>query len=279
MDPLSAVLGVGKILGGLFGKKKKDPTPYDNMISQAAGAREAAARYGFNPLTMLQYGNPSGAIGAGGGAPLASTEMILGGLEDVVSEMNGSAARERKQEELRLELAERELENLRTGASGKVRNAGANASVFAGGARAAPAVKSALPQFGLPAADAGGAYTGLGGLVFGNPFNAPVKQNPVDKGPDHIIIQGSDGEEYSIAALNGEPLEWDTAAIAGAQMIPQWAYKKYMKYVGRPFAEAVDKAGREIFAAKPNHRAFQAPFKPWVDPRLPPAEFRSKYQR
>ena len=42
---ISAVTGIK----GLFSKKKKDPTPKDNLLSQAKGARQAADQYGFNP--------------------------------------------------------------------------------------------------------------------------------------------------------------------------------------------------------------------------------------
>ena len=62
-------------------------------MSQAAGARQAAKEYGFNPLTMLQYGQPGGAMGGGGEAPLASIELITGGLGTIADELTGAAAR------------------------------------------------------------------------------------------------------------------------------------------------------------------------------------------
>lgn len=108
-----------KILGGLkglFGKKKKDPTPAQNIVSQAQGAREAAEKYGFNPLTMLQYGQPGGALAAGGGAaPLASFDILtegLKGLDDIVS---GDAARRRAADQLELDLARLKLDQARSG--------------------------------------------------------------------------------------------------------------------------------------------------------------------
>ncbi len=88
---LETALGVGKILGGLFGRKKS-PTPADNIMSQARGAREAAEAYGFNPLTLLQYGQTAGAMGGGDTPPLASVEVILGGLEDLGQSLSGKAA-------------------------------------------------------------------------------------------------------------------------------------------------------------------------------------------
>lgn len=114
---LGMVAGIGKVLGGLFGKKKKDPTPAQNIVSQAQGAREAADKYGFNPLTMLQYGQPGGAMGGGGGgpSPLASIQMLtdgLTGLDDVIS---GDAARRRAADQLNLDLAQLKLDQARSG--------------------------------------------------------------------------------------------------------------------------------------------------------------------
>lgn len=112
--------GIGSVLGGLggiFGKKKKDPTPAQNLLSQAQGARQAADQYGFNPLTMLQYGQPGGAMGGGGGSPspLASIQMLtdgLAGLDDIVS---GDAARRRAADQLNLDLAQLKLDQTRSG--------------------------------------------------------------------------------------------------------------------------------------------------------------------
>lgn len=121
MDPLSLLSGVGSVLGGiggLFGsKKKKDPTPRQNLLSQARGAREAADKYGFNPLTMLQYGQPGGAMGGGGGSapPLASIQAITDGLRDINDITSGAAERRRKAEELELDLAQIRLDQARSG--------------------------------------------------------------------------------------------------------------------------------------------------------------------
>lgn len=114
VDPLSAALGVGKILGGLFGKKKKNPTPAQNILSQAQGARQAAEKYGFNPLTMLQYGQPGG-TGLGGEAPLASLDLLLGGIEDVADEFTGKAAQQRAADQLNIDLAQLKLEQAKSG--------------------------------------------------------------------------------------------------------------------------------------------------------------------
>lgn len=110
--------GIGSVLGGLGGLfgKKKSATPALNMLSQAKGAREAAAQYGFNPLTMLQYGQPGGAMGGGGGAsPLASIQMITDGLKDIDDITSGDAARRRAADQLNLDLAQLKLDQARSG--------------------------------------------------------------------------------------------------------------------------------------------------------------------
>lgn len=114
---ISGVIGAATGLKGLFAKKEKAPTPQGNLLSQAAGAREAAEKYGFNPLTMLQYGQPGGAMGAGGGSapPLASIQAITDGLRDINDVTSGDAARRRKAEELEIDLAQIRLDQARSG--------------------------------------------------------------------------------------------------------------------------------------------------------------------
>lgn len=59
MDPIigSTLVKVGgSLLGGLFGKKKTvsaQENSRQGIMGQAQGARQAAAEYGFNPLTLL----------------------------------------------------------------------------------------------------------------------------------------------------------------------------------------------------------------------------------
>lgn len=115
MEWASLINGGISLLGGLLGRKRKDPTPAQNIMSQAQGARQAADAYGFNPLTMLQYGQPGGAMGGGGGAPLASIELITGGLKDVADAFTGEAARRRAADQLEMDLAQLKLDQLRSG--------------------------------------------------------------------------------------------------------------------------------------------------------------------
>lgn len=119
MDPLitGGLLKIGgSLLGGLFGRKKKAPTPAQNILSQAEGARAAAEKYGFNPLTMLQYGNPSGAMGAGSdGPPLASLDLLTGALQDFAAVATGEAAQDRALKQAEIDLRKIEAERLRSG--------------------------------------------------------------------------------------------------------------------------------------------------------------------
>lgn len=117
---LAGALALGKsaveIGAGVKAMKGQEAvTPYDNLMSQAAGARAAAEEYGFNPLTMLTLGQTGASTQAAGPPPLASIQMItsgLTGLEDVVT---GSAARRRAAEQLNLDLASLQLEKARSG--------------------------------------------------------------------------------------------------------------------------------------------------------------------
>lgn len=128
MAILETLAGVGSILGGLgglFGKKQKVPSPRKNMLSQAQGAREAAEKFGFNPLTMLQYGQVggSGALSGGGAPPLASIELITGGLRDLSDIASGDAERRRQMDQKNIDLAQIKLDQLRSGVIVHNRNA------------------------------------------------------------------------------------------------------------------------------------------------------------
>lgn len=118
MSFLGALSGVGSILGGLgglFGKKNKN-TPALNILSAAKGAREASEKYGFNPLTLLQYG--SGGFGGssdGGAPPLASVQMLTDGLQGLDDVVSGDAARRRAADQLNLDLAQLKLDQARSG--------------------------------------------------------------------------------------------------------------------------------------------------------------------
>ena len=132
MPLLETITGGAKVLGalgGIFGGKKKERSPSWNIRSQAEGAREAAREQGFNPLTMLQYGNPGGSMSSGGGEPpLASIDLLVGGLSDLGSVWSGEAAQKRAADRLALDLAQLKLDQARSGVVA-VAPLGASASV------------------------------------------------------------------------------------------------------------------------------------------------------
>lgn len=180
MDP-TLVLGGMKLLGGLFGNKKADPTPADNLMSQAQGARDAAAKYGFNPLTMLQYGQTGGAMGGGGAPPLASTELLMGGLADIGDVLSGEKAQRVAANKLQTDLAQIKLDQLRASAATKV---GAGASPL--GRRAAQVVD---PSTGFKFS--GGGSLSSGGSVTADPV---ILRAGVDGGiapPEPRLDRGS----------------------------------------------------------------------------------------
>lgn len=190
---------IGKIAGGfgtLIGstkKKEKQPTPRENILSQAQGAREAAEEYGFNPLTMLQYGQPGGATpiaGGGGTPPLASIEAITGGLMDINDVVSGDAARRRAAEQAQLDLAQIKLDQ-------------AQAGVIAAGPGVGPiaSTPSPLGRNAVPVATSGGATfqggsrLGLGERPPVHPFARPIEMIPVrdiDGAPREIPKQIAD---------------------------------------------------------------------------------------
>lgn len=111
--------GIGGLLGGVAGmsaaKKAGDQNPYTNLLQQAAGARKASEEYGFNPLTMLQYGQTGAMSGGGGAAPLASIQMITDGLRDIGDVVSGDRARRQASDELTLDLKRIALDQARSG--------------------------------------------------------------------------------------------------------------------------------------------------------------------
>ena len=112
MDP-AIIAGGLKLLGGLFGKKKKAMTPQQSIESTAAGARSAAEKYGFNALTLLAGSNATAGAGMdmGGTPPLASLSV----LGDIVEDQFGDEANTRREHnKLQNELLQLEVDRART---------------------------------------------------------------------------------------------------------------------------------------------------------------------
>lgn len=83
---LETAIAATKLFGGLkslFGKKPSArEQSRDALMGQAQGAREAADKYGFNPLTLLGVSSGIGS-NAAADTPLASIEMITGAMQDI----------------------------------------------------------------------------------------------------------------------------------------------------------------------------------------------------
>lgn len=110
-DVASAIGAVASLFG-----KKKGPNAADNIDLQALGARRAADKYGFNPLTLLQYGQPGGSLASASDVPpLASIEFLADAISGIEKEFNGDAERQRQADQLNLDLARINLERARSG--------------------------------------------------------------------------------------------------------------------------------------------------------------------
>lgn len=109
---------------GLFGggsspiKQMKTQLSYDRQkyLAMSEGARNA----GFNPLTVLQAGgaNTGFTASAGGPPPLASAEILSGGLRDLNDELSGENDRRRAANQLEQELAQVKLDTMRAALAG-----------------------------------------------------------------------------------------------------------------------------------------------------------------
>jgi hypothetical protein len=102
--------GVGA-LAGAFGKRKSttQSETVAGIMGQAQGARDAAEKYGFNPLTLLQASSPI--AGAGTAPPLASLSV----LGDIVEENFGQDAKDRREHNrLQNELLTLEVDRARS---------------------------------------------------------------------------------------------------------------------------------------------------------------------
>ncbi|WP_157970934.1 hypothetical protein [Pseudogemmobacter bohemicus] len=186
-DPFTVMSGVGSLLGGvagLFGSRRKNPSPRDNMMSQAQGARDAAEAYGFNPLTMLQYGNPGGTGLANNGPPLASFDMLASGFREIGDVVSGDADRRRAQEDAKLDLAKLEIERLQAG-------------------RSADALGGVSPLGNRPSTVGISGGTFQSPRVVSNPDRTSVQVASADIKPD---IGWSDAEE--IEKRYGDAVSW-----------------------------------------------------------------------
>lgn len=151
MDP-TIVAGGLKLVGGLLGKKKS-MDPRTSIISAAAGARSAAAKYGFNALTLLQNSNLTAGAGMDMGTPPLASLAVLG---DIVEENWGKTAEDedvrREHNKLQNELLRLEVDRAR-GAMRAVEGVSHASGGAITGARTVKSISSpvAASAFGAPA--------------------------------------------------------------------------------------------------------------------------------
>ncbi|QCS36981.1 hypothetical protein [Tortoise microvirus 38] len=116
MALMFTLAGMGSLIGGiggLFGGKKGDSAA-KQVRDRSRGARQAAERDGFNPLTMLGVAANATAT-PGTPPPLASIDLIVGGLKAIDDERSGDADRRRAMEQHDLDLAKLKLDQARSG--------------------------------------------------------------------------------------------------------------------------------------------------------------------
>lgn len=206
MSFVGTLVSGAKILGGLsglFGKKKKAPSPRDNIMSQAQGARDAAEAYGFNPLTLLQYGQPGGSMAAGGGTPpLASIDLLTEGLSAFDPEAKAERERQRQADQLNLDLARIKLEQARSGvvlappvAPGSLLGKTAVGVMPSGAVRVGNAPYSAVPVRGSASAQAasgGGDDSNLSVTQTYEIYENDGQRTNVPRGPDvgEVVMGG-----------------------------------------------------------------------------------------
>lgn len=267
MSFLGVAKGIGSILGGLGGlfgsKKPKQQTPYDGIMSQAAGARDASEKYGFNPLTLLQAGAGHGFSQAGGGTPpLASVAAITEGLSGLDDVLSGDQARRRQADQLELDLAKIRLEEARRGVG--------------------------MSQPGYASARDGGSFTGNRAATVVQPtarmvpakfsagenIVAPGRQEdiaPLTNSPGVFEIENAmtGGQPITIPG-DGEPWGIDELATAVIVGVPQVAgrFANQVLYGGKSFADRMSdyrKREAEEPKSKKPKKLHDGPFGPVYD--------------
>lgn len=263
----SAVGGIA----GLFSSKKGAPSARENINKLAQGARQASERYGFNPLTLLGAGSTMGGGGGGGAAPLASIDLIVGGLKDISDEASGDADRRRKAEELELDLAKVKLDQARSGVV-----IPPIATVASGvGSGPSPLGRRSVIQGGEAGATPRKAASSFGAPTVGQNSVAPGRKqeiDPVINSPGVFEIQNRATAGYAVTIPGeGEPWGLDELATAVVVGVPQIAGRlaNQVIYGGKSFSERMkDYAEREKKREKkpqPEKKVYDGPGGPVYD--------------
>ncbi|WP_334193566.1 hypothetical protein [Pararhodobacter sp.] len=152
-DPISALISAGgRLLGGLF---NRTPSAFkqsrQGILGQAAGAREAAELYGFNPLTLLGVSSPLGAgSGPGMGNAIGEAMALLADGFSRRSDVGQKEALERENTTLKERLTRATLQPQVPGIYDRIEQGpmigGSNARVSQGaGVGVAPVVPAGQP--------------------------------------------------------------------------------------------------------------------------------------
>lgn len=259
-DPFTVATVGLNVLGGLFGKKK-DPTPRDNILSQAAGARAAADKYGFNPLTLLQYGNPAGAMGGGGSPPLASFQLLADGLSALDPEAKRDREIARKKDELNLEIAKINLEKARSGVA-----LVANSAADSAGNGPSPLGRRAASVFQRGSADGSVKVHSSGYGAAGAARGLAVKNwTGLEPIPSHIPVLNRNGQITYV--VNPAMPDADQLVFEGANAAAAALQEKFPDLAKHDFApskakgdkpDPVSQGPRRLSDLTPTQRAYLA---------------------
>lgn len=210
MDP-TIVAGGLKLVGGLFGRKKKGMTPQQSIMSTAAGARSAAEKYGFNALTLLQNSNATAGAGMDMGTPPLASLAVLGDIvEDTWGQTGQDKATAREHNKLQNDLLRLEVDRARGAvrAVEGVSHAGGGAIT---GARTVKTVSSPVAGDFLDEEDRGEAWADERDNTVS--FQSHGQQSVVTVGPDSdevvtgLFIEANNKRKARLA--------WEAEADAG----------------------------------------------------------------
>lgn len=197
----------------LFGANKARQQAKGDAFNKFADLRDAAINGGFNPLTALQATG-----GAGFGAypssapPLASVELLTGGLQKASDEVTGVAAQRRAADRLNLDMAQLRLDQARSG-------------VVAYAPRsAAGGVGSGPPALGRSAVTV--ATTARGGVRVGMGPPGPVRKTevkPIGNESGWTAVENDDtyGKIW-LPTVNDEVVDVATGPVVAVYGAPQY---------------------------------------------------------
>lgn len=217
-----------------------------DMSDQFVRIRDAAQKAGFNPLTALASGAPMVPTAAGGlagysamapqaasanfmGPPLASTEMLVNGVQDVGNILSGREALDIAEQKSRIELNRIQAEQL--GALPMLNTRG-------GASRRAAA--------SVAAGDAPSGWTGGFAPTFwrkGSPLDADrsVEMDATHNVGGFIEIENdwTGGGAVYAPGSDGDVMDLDELLVAGAFAYPQVIWRNFKAGISNPAPNSV----------------------------------------